>query len=92
MTANLRVMPDEESLGAAGRRALWRLDFRAAEGLLSRSLGLSRPYRLDVPLELDLASAVSASAGRDEAAAVAHQLRHGERPPADARAAGGDGF
>ena len=60
-----------ERLAAAGRRALWRADTRAAEGLLRRSLELTRPYGLDVPLELDLASAISANVGRDEAAAVA---------------------
>jgi class 3 adenylate cyclase/tetratricopeptide (TPR) repeat protein len=44
-------------LAAAGRRALWRGDERAAAALLERSLELTRPFRLDVHLELDLASA-----------------------------------
>ena len=60
-----------ERLAVAGRAALWREDTRAAEGLLRRSLELTRPYRLDVPLELDLASAVSNNTGQKEAAAVA---------------------
>jgi class 3 adenylate cyclase/tetratricopeptide (TPR) repeat protein len=42
-------------LAAAGRRALWRGDRRSTAGLLERSLSLTRPYRLDVHLELDLA-------------------------------------
>ena len=44
-------------LAAAGRRALWRGDERAASQLLERSLMLLRPIRLDVTLELDLATA-----------------------------------
>jgi class 3 adenylate cyclase/tetratricopeptide (TPR) repeat protein len=44
-----------DRLAAAGRRALWRADRRSAALLLERSLALSRPYRLDVHLELDLA-------------------------------------
>ncbi len=44
-------------LAAAGRRALWRGDERAAERLLERALELTRPARLDVVLELDLAQA-----------------------------------
>jgi hypothetical protein len=46
-----------ERLAAAGRRALWRGDNRAAAGLLERALELTRPARLDVVLELDLAQA-----------------------------------
>ncbi len=46
-------------LAAAGRRALWRGDERAAAGLLERALELTRPARLDVVLELDLAEALS---------------------------------
>jgi class 3 adenylate cyclase/tetratricopeptide (TPR) repeat protein len=68
-------------LGVAGRRALWRGDFRAAETLLERALALTRPYRLDVNLELDLARA---AAGTDEAAAAAIATATTER----ARAAG----
>ena len=46
-----------ERLAAAGRRALWRRDSLAAAGLLERALALLPPERLDVALELDLASA-----------------------------------
>ena len=45
-------------LAAAGRRALWRGDERAAAGLFQRALELTRPTRLDVVLELDLAEAL----------------------------------
>jgi len=41
----------------AGRRALDREDVRAAEALLERALSLTRPFRLDVNAELDLAAA-----------------------------------
>jgi class 3 adenylate cyclase/tetratricopeptide (TPR) repeat protein len=46
-----------ERVAAAGRRALWRGDNRAAASLLESGLELLRPERLDVALELDLASA-----------------------------------
>jgi len=46
-----------ERLAAAGRRALWRGDDRAAARLLERALDLTRSLRLDVALELDLAEA-----------------------------------
>src|SRR5262249_1655816 len=46
-----------ERLAAAGRRALWRGDDRAAAALLERSLALTRPFGLDVHTELDLATA-----------------------------------
>jgi class 3 adenylate cyclase/tetratricopeptide (TPR) repeat protein/DNA-binding winged helix-turn-helix (wHTH) protein len=42
-------------LAAAGRRAFWRVDEPAAASLLERALELTRPFRLDVDLELDLA-------------------------------------
>ena len=45
-------------LAAAGRRALWRGDERAAAGLLERALELTRPGHVDVVLELDLADAL----------------------------------
>ncbi len=48
-----------ERLAAAGRRAAERADSRAAAGLLERALELTRPARLDVVLELDLAAAIS---------------------------------
>ena len=47
-----------ERLGQAGRRASWRGDFKAAESLIARALGLTRPHKLDVRLELDLARAL----------------------------------
>ena len=70
-----------ERLAAAGRRALWRGDERAGAGLLERALELTRPTRLDVVLELDLAAAF---ARRDGAKAAAIADAAGER----ARAAG----
>jgi class 3 adenylate cyclase len=45
-----------ERLAAGGRRALWREDRRAARALLERALELTRPLRLDVLLEVDLAA------------------------------------
>jgi class 3 adenylate cyclase/tetratricopeptide (TPR) repeat protein len=48
-----------ERLAVAGRRAAGRADERTAAGLLERSLELTRPTRLDVVLELDLAAALS---------------------------------
>ncbi len=64
-------------LSAAGRRALWRGDERAAAALLQRALELTRPARLDVVLELDLAEALygdspKAAAVADAAAERAH--------------------
>ena len=47
-----------ERLAAAGRRALSRGDEAAAAALFGRALELTRPSRLDVALELDLARAV----------------------------------
>jgi DNA-binding SARP family transcriptional activator len=44
-----------EWLTFAGRRALWRGDTRAAASLLQRALQLTRPLRLDLHLERDLA-------------------------------------
>ena len=66
-----------ERLAAAGRRALWRGDERAAAALLERALELTRPARLDVVLELDLAEALfrdspKAAAVADAAAERAH--------------------
>ena len=45
-----------DRLAAAGRRALWREDRRTAHALLERALDLTRPLRLDVLLEVDLAA------------------------------------
>jgi tetratricopeptide (TPR) repeat protein len=44
-----------ELLAAAGRRALWRGDARAAASLLERALELTRPVRFDAYLEIDRA-------------------------------------
>ena len=60
-----------ERLAAAGRRALWRGDDRAAAGLLERALELTRPSRLDVVLELDLAQALFRDAQKSFAIAAA---------------------
>ena len=60
-----------ERLAAAGRRALWRGDERAAAKLLERSLTLTRPHTLDVMLELDLAQALSTDPARAMAVAEA---------------------
>jgi class 3 adenylate cyclase/tetratricopeptide (TPR) repeat protein len=46
-----------ERLRVAGRRALARNDNHAAAGLFERSLILTRPERLDVNVEVDLANA-----------------------------------
>ncbi|HMI99592.1 MAG TPA: adenylate/guanylate cyclase domain-containing protein [Gaiellaceae bacterium] len=59
-----------ERLASAGRRALWRGDDRAATGLLQRALELTRPARLDVVLELDLAQALDADGPRAEGIAA----------------------
>jgi class 3 adenylate cyclase/tetratricopeptide (TPR) repeat protein len=59
-----------ERLAAAGRRALWREDRRAARGLLERALGLTRPLRLDVLLEVDLAATMFIEDTRRAAAIV----------------------
>ncbi len=66
-------------LAAAGRRALWRGDQRAAAGLLERALELTRPTRLDVVLELDFAEALfrqspTAAAVAEAAVARAHAV------------------
>jgi class 3 adenylate cyclase len=46
-----------ERLAVAGRRALSQGDHRAATSLLERALALTRPRRLELTLELDLANA-----------------------------------
>ena len=63
-----------ERLGAAGRRALWRGDNLAAAGLLERAVELLRPTRVDVALELDLASVQQAP---PDAAAIATRAAEG---------------
>jgi class 3 adenylate cyclase/tetratricopeptide (TPR) repeat protein len=47
-----------DRLGAAGRRAFWRGDWRSASALLERALSLARPYRLELRLEIALANAL----------------------------------
>jgi tetratricopeptide (TPR) repeat protein len=59
-----------ERLAAAGRRALWREDRRAANSLLERALELTRPKRLDVLLEVDVASTLFIEDARRAAAIV----------------------
>jgi class 3 adenylate cyclase len=59
-----------EHLATAGRRALWRVDEPAAASLLERALELTRPLRLDVHLELDLAEVFNV-ADSHQAAALA---------------------
>ena len=48
-----------DRLALAGRRALWRGDERAAALLLERALELTRPVKLDVHSEVDLAYVLS---------------------------------
>jgi tetratricopeptide (TPR) repeat protein len=48
-----------DHLAAAGRRAIARFDEPAAASLLERALELTRAYRVDVRLELDLADVFS---------------------------------
>ena len=49
-----------DRLAGAGRRAQWRADTRAAAALFDRSLELTRQYRFDVHLEVELVTALSA--------------------------------
>jgi len=74
-----------ERLATAGRRALARGDDRAAASLLERSLALTRPLRLDVHLEVDLAEAVRADP--QQAAVIAQHAP--ERAAAAGDPAGG---
>jgi class 3 adenylate cyclase len=69
-----------ERLAAAGRRAYWRADWLAAAALLERALRLLRPLRLDVVLELDLASAQPSD---NDAVQVAEQAADGARAAGD---------
>jgi class 3 adenylate cyclase len=69
-----------ERLAVAGRRALWRGDNLAAASLLQRAVELLEPTRLDVALELDLASAQPTP---QEAAAVAEAAAERARAAAD---------
>jgi class 3 adenylate cyclase len=72
-----------ERLASAGRRAVWRADGRAAASLLDRALQLTRPLRLDVHLELDLAQSLY-WIDLEKAAAIAEEAAD------KARAAGDD--
>ena len=47
-----------DRVALAGNRARWRGDLRTLAALLDRSLELTRPHRLDVHLEVDLAAAL----------------------------------
>jgi tetratricopeptide (TPR) repeat protein len=69
-------------LAAAGRRALWRFDEPAAASLLERALVLTRPYRMDVRLELDLADVFSVS-DPQRAAAIADAAAESARATGD---------
>jgi len=73
-----------ERLAVAGRRALSRDDIRAAANLIERALLLTRPLRLDVHLELDLAHAH----GRDPRRALAISRAAAERAAATGDATG----
>jgi class 3 adenylate cyclase len=73
-----------ERLATAGRRALARGDDHAATSLLERSLELTRPRRLDVHLEVDLAQAL----GTDPRRAAELADRTAERAADAGNAAG----
>jgi class 3 adenylate cyclase len=75
-----------ERLATAGRRALWRVDEPAAASLLERALELSRPLRLDVRLELDLAE-VFTVADPQRAAALAEAAAEQAHAAGDAAGA-----
>ncbi len=62
-------------LATAGRRALWRLNYRVAAGLLERAAEMSRPLWLDVHLELDLARSHAQSPAKAAAIAAAASER-----------------
>ena len=67
-----------DRLAAAGRRAFWRSDVLGAGGLFTRALELTRPFRLDVNLEIDFTFTVLREATPESAAhmeAVADQAR-----------------
>ena len=60
-----------ERLALAGRSAVARGDERAAARLLERALALTRPLRVDVHLELDLAGAIQTGSREAHALAAA---------------------
>ena len=74
-----------ERLAIAGRRAARRGDEMAAVSLFERALALTRPIRLDVHLEVDLAEVVSRTEPQ-KAAAIADAAA--ERARGDGLAAG----
>jgi class 3 adenylate cyclase/tetratricopeptide (TPR) repeat protein len=75
-----------ERLALAGKHSYWLLgDFGAAAGLLERALTLTRPYRLDVHLEAELAEALEQS---DVVRAVAVARAAAERAEAAGDEAG----
>jgi AAA ATPase domain/Adenylate and Guanylate cyclase catalytic domain/Tetratricopeptide repeat len=83
-----------ERLAAGGRRALWREDRRAARALFERALELTRPLRLDVLLEVDLAATLFIEDSRRaaeivEAAAERAAAEHESTGEAFARAMAG---
>jgi class 3 adenylate cyclase/tetratricopeptide (TPR) repeat protein len=71
-----------ERLAVAGRRAVSRGDDRAAASLLSRALDLTRPVRLDVHLEVDLADVLSRSEP-EQAMAIAEDAGRRAREAGD---------
>ena len=78
-----------ERLASVGRRALWRGDHRTAASLLQRTANLTRPLRVDVHLEVDLAvvqTDIRAAASTLEAAAERAQAEGDETAAALARA------
>ena len=75
-----------EHLAAAGHNAAWRYDDRAAARLLKRALELTRPARLDVMLEVDLATTF---ADRDPIQAATIADAAAERADATGDRAGG---
>jgi tetratricopeptide (TPR) repeat protein len=76
-----------DRLATVGRRAFWRGDYRAAVGLLERALALSRPIRLDLHLELDLATALADPRQAAEVAeTAAERAREADDPVGEATA------
>jgi class 3 adenylate cyclase/tetratricopeptide (TPR) repeat protein len=69
-------------LATAGRRALWRGDWRAAISLLERALTLTRPTQTEIALELDLANAYLLQAPQ-KAAAIAEAAAERARAAGD---------
>jgi class 3 adenylate cyclase/tetratricopeptide (TPR) repeat protein len=74
-----------DRLGLAGRNAAWRGDFRAGIALLERALALTRPYRLDIHFEAELANALEMT---DVARAIAVAEGAAERAEVAGDAAG----